>query len=230
MRKILVVDDEPMIIDVLRALFESQNDSVKTADTGLKALDLFQSDTFDLIILDLMLPDMTGEEVCKSIRQTSKVPIIMLTAKSEEEDLLFGLGIGADDYITKPFSIKTLLARAEAVLRRTSYIERENHETKRFSFGNLEFDFEKNEFKKADKLIALTPNESRLLFALVKNPGRVFSRQELIDLAFGNDFDGFDRAVDSHIKNLRYKLEDSPKMPQFIITVHGLGYKFGGNA
>ncbi|MEA4971030.1 MAG: response regulator transcription factor [Candidatus Pelethousia sp.] len=227
MRKtVLVVDDEPKICEVLSALFESKGFRVLAAETGSEALRIFHAENITLVILDLMLPDLSGEEVCQAIRRCSRVPVLMLTAKSGENDLLTGLDLGADDYIAKPFSLKVLYARAEAVLRRTRGDLIPLAMRNSFRDGDLVVDFEKNAFKKAGRPISLTPNEARILAALVKYPGRVFTREELIALALGDEFAGYDRAVDSHIKNLRQKIESDPKAPAYIRTVYGIGYKF----
>jgi len=224
-----VVDDEPKIREVLAALFTSKGFRVLTAESGSEALHIFHAENIALVVLDLMLPDLSGEEVCSAIRRCSRVPVLMLTAKATEEDLLTGLGIGADDYITKPFSLKELFARAEAVLRRTADDLVPLCVRNSFCGGDLVVDFEKNLFEKAGKPVSLTPNEARILAAMMKYPGRVFTRDELIAMALGDEFDGYDRAVDSHIKNLRQKLEDDPKSPVYIRTVHGVGYKFEGD-
>ncbi|HWP80864.1 MAG TPA: response regulator transcription factor [Candidatus Acidoferrum sp.] len=227
-KNILIVDDEPKIREVLKALFESKGYRVLSAETGTDALRIFHAENISLVVLDLMLPDLSGEEVCRAIRAASRVPVIMLTAKSEEDELLTGLELGADDYVTKPFSLKELYARAEAVLRRSQDDLVPLSVRNSFRGGDLVLDFEKNTFFKAGKPVSLTPNEAKLLGAMMKYPGRVFPRGELIALALGGEFDGYDRAVDSHIKNLRQKIEDDPKKPVYVLTVHGVGYKFGG--
>ena len=180
------------------------------------------------VILDLMLPGMSGEEVCQAIRRQSRVPIIMLTAKTQENDVLNGLNIGADDYVTKPFSIKQLYARMEAVLRRTVRDLKPLAEKFSWNDHDLQIDFEHNEVRKQGALLSLTPSEWKILSAMVKYPEKVFTRNDLIDLVFGPDFDGYDRVIDTHIKNLRKKVETDPKSPVYVKTVHGLGYKFGG--
>lgn len=227
-RNVLIVDDEPKILEVLTAFFESKGFRVFSAENGAAALGIFDSENIALVLLDLMLPDVSGEEVCREIRRTSRVPVLMLTAKSEEDDLITGLGIGADDYITKPFSLKELYARAEAVLRRAQDDLIPLTVRNSFRGGDLVVDFEKNTFQKAGRPVSLTPNEARILAAMMKYPGRVFTRDDLIAIALSDEFDGYDRAVDSHIKNLRQKIEDNPKAPVYILTVHRLGYKFGG--
>ncbi|MEI6579103.1 MAG: response regulator transcription factor [Eubacteriales bacterium] len=226
-KKVLVVDDEVKIIEVVKSLMESKGFHVFTAETGRQALEIFEHENISLLILDLMLPDMTGEDICTTIRKKSRVPIIMLTAKVEESDMLTGLGIGADDYITKPFSLKALYARVEAVLRRSGDDLVPLYNKTSFS-GGLEVDFESLTIKKNKAEISLTPNEFKILAALIKYPNKVFTRDELIKSAFGDEFEGYDRAVDSHIKNLRQKIESDPKNPVYVLTVFGVGYKFGG--
>lgn len=227
-KNILVVDDESKILDVITSFLSSKGYVVHAADNGQKALDIFSKNNISLLVLDLMLPDISGEDICMQIRKTSRVPIIMLTAKTQESELLNGLGIGADDYITKPFSLKELHARIEAVLRRSSHDLVPLFTKGIWRGGDLVVDFEKNTITKKGEIINLTQSERKILSTLIKYPGRVFTREELIDVAFDNDFDGYDRVIDTHIKNLRHKIEDNPKLPAYILTVHGLGYKFGG--
>lgn len=227
-KNVLIVDDEPKILEVVAALFESKGFCTFTAETGYEALNIAASENIVLVVLDLMLPDITGVEVCRRLRNSSRVPILMLTAKTEEEDLLSGLSSGADDYITKPFSLKELYARAEAILRRTQVDLVPLSIRNSFRNGDLVVDFEKCSFQKAGKSITLTPNELKILAAMIKYPGKVFTRDELIAIALNDEFDGNDRTIDSHIKNLRQKIEDNPKSPVYILTVHGIGYKFGG--
>jgi len=226
-RKILVVDDELKILEVVRTLLESKGYEVYTAENADEAFEIFSKEQISLIMLDLMLPGMSGEEICRTIRKKSRVPIIMLTAKAEEADMLGGLGIGADDYITKPFSLKALHARVEAVLRRSS--DDLLFSKCSFNNGELEIDLESRVVRKNGKDIKLTPNEFRILKALIKYPNKVFTREELINMALGEDFDGYDRAIDSHIKNIRQKIENDPRNPAYLLTVHGVGYRFGGN-
>ena len=227
-KKVLVIDDEPKIIEVVKSFLESKGFAVFTAENGKQALDLFEQENIALIVLDLMLPDMTGEEICIQIRKKSLVPIIMLTAKIEESDMLKGLNIGADDYITKPFSLKALYARIEAVLRRSSDDLVPLYNKASFNGGDLEVDFESHMIKKNQIEINLTPNEYKLLAALIKYPSKVFTREDLIRIALGDEFEGYDRAVDSHIKNLRQKIEKDPKNPVYVMTIYGIGYKFWG--
>jgi DNA-binding response OmpR family regulator len=227
-KSILAVDDEPKIPEVVRAFLESRGFRVFVAETGEQALAVFERENIDLILLDLMLPDIPGEELCRRIRKRSRVPIIMLTAKIEEESLLAGLELGADDYIRKPFSLKELGARVEAALRRASDDLVPLTVKNSFRDGDLTVDFATGAFRKKGRPVALTPAETRILAALIKYPGKVFTREELIEIAFDDAFDGYDRAVDSHVKNLRRKIEDDSKNPNYILTMHGRGYKFGG--
>jgi DNA-binding response OmpR family regulator len=227
-KNILAADDEPKILEVVAALFKSKGFNVFTAERGAEVIAISERENLSLIVLDLMLPDISGEEVCRRVRQKSRVPIIMLTAKADESDLLNGLGAGADDYVTKPFSLRELYARAEAVLRRTESDLVPLTVRNSWNGGDLFADFEKGVFRKRGTDISLTASEIKILSALVKFPGKVFTRDELIAVALGDDFAGYDRAVDSHIKNLRQKIEDDPKAPVYVKTAHRLGYKFGG--
>lgn len=228
MKKILVVEDEEKIASVIKSFLESKGFSVLVAENGRKALELFHKEMVSLVLLDLMLPEITGEEVCRTLRLQSKVPIIMLTAKSSEADMLKGLGIGADDYITKPFSLKALYARIEAVLRRSGDEVLPLNEQMSFGNGDLVIDLVNHRIIKQGNEVKLTPNEYKILVCLVKHPNRVYTRDELITLAFSEDFEGFDRTIDSHIKNLRSKIEDDSKNPVYVKTIYGVGYKFGG--
>jgi len=203
-RRILVVDDEVKIVEVVKSYLEHSGYEVYEAFNGAQVLSTFERINPSLIVLDLMLPDMSGEEICKAIRKRSRVPIIMLTAKVEEEDILKGLDIGADDYVTKPFSPKQLVARVGAVLRRTSEDPLPLSNIISFN-GDLVIDNLKHEVRKNNNIINLTPNEYKILMTLVKYPKKTFTREELISMALGADFEGFDRTVDTHIKNLRQK-------------------------
>lgn len=227
-KKILVVDDEPKIVEVVSSYLENKGYVVYPAFNGRQALEVFEKVRPCLVILDLMLPDMMGEEVCQCLRRISRVPIIMLTAKSAEEDLLNGLNLGADDYVTKPFSPRQLVARVEALLRRT--VNEAVPLAGLISFNNddLVVDSQKYEVRKNGKVVNLTPNEYKILVSLVKYPQKAFTREELVSVALGEDFDGYDRTIDTHIKNLRQKIETNPKNPRYILTVHGIGYRFGG--
>lgn len=226
---ILVVDDEDKIREVVQSYLESKGYKVLTAADGTTALTTFAEEDISLLLLDLMLPDISGEEVCMTIRQTSRVPIIMLTAKVEEEDMLRGLNIGADDYITKPFSLKTLEARVRAVLRRTKKESPLYHEMS-FGSGDLVINRERRQVLKQGKDAKLTPHEYDLLSTFIGNPTKIFTREELIVTTFGYDYDGYDRTIDSHIRNIRSKIEDDTRNPVYIQTVHGVGYTFGGES
>lgn len=225
-RRILVVDDEPKIVDVIKSYLEKNGYAVATACGGREALEKFKNENPSLIILDWMLPDITGEEICRVLRKTSAVPVIMLTARAEEENILAGFRFGADDYVVKPFSPRQLMARVEAVLRRTGG---EPCSARTFGGGELVIDLAGREAVKDGTPVSLTPNEFKIVGALARHPQKVFTREELIAAALGDDFEGLDRVVDSHIKNIRQKLETDPKNPRYILTVHGVGYKFGGS-
>ena len=227
-KKVLVVDDEVKILEVIKSFLESKGYIVFTAENGKEAFSILEKENIALVILDLMLPDLSGEDICMTLRQKSRVPIIMLTAKVEEESMLKGLGIGADDYITKPFSLKELNARLEVILRRSSDDLVPLYRKNSFHKGDLEVDFESHTIRKNKIEVNLTPNEFKILTALIKYPNKVFTREDLILNALGDEFEGFDRAVDSHIKNLRQKIETDSKNPVYILTIHGVGYKFGG--
>ena len=223
---ILVVEDEKNIADVIRAYLEKERFNIFTASDGKMALEIFEREDIHLIILDLMIPKIPGEEVCKKIRATSNVPIIMVTAKIHEEDRIEGLSIGADDYVLKPFSPRELVSRVKALLRRAYPHSRPGAEKLSFNNGDLEIDIDKMIVKKNNKNANLTTNEFKILLALISNQNMVFSRDQLILSAFGHDYEGFDRTIDAHIKNIRQKIETNPKSPQYIHTVYGAGYKF----
>lgn len=226
--KVLVVEDEEKIAEVVKSYLEHSGYVVFTAENGKKAFELFEKVSPALVVLDLMLPDITGEEICKTLRKQSRVPIIMLTAKVEEEDILRGLAYGADDYVTKPFSPRQLIARVAALLRRSSEEPELLTELISYNDDDLIINCVNRVVKKHNTIVNLTPKEYRLLLTLIKYPKKTFTREELILTAMGDDFDGFDRTVDTHIKNLRQKIESDPKIPTYILTVHGVGYKFGG--
>lgn len=227
-KKILVVDDEVKIVEVVRSYLENSGYSVAEAYNGKDALEKFEKTNPALVVLDLMLPDISGEEICTTIRKKSRIPIVMLTAKVEEEDILKGLNIGADDYVTKPFSPRQLVARVEAVLRRASDAPVPLSGMMSFNEDDLVIDTLKYEVKKRGNIVNLTPNEYKLLMTMVKYPDKAFTREELICMVLGEDFDGYDRTIDTHIKNIRQKIETDPKNPKYIMTIHGIGYRFGG--
>lgn len=225
---ILVVEDEKNILEVIKAYLLKENYDVITATDGERALELFDSKDIHLIILDLMIPKISGEEVCKKVRNTSDVPIIMLTAKADEENKIEGLNIGADDYVTKPFSPRELVSRVKALLRRSYKVKKPLAEILSFSNNDLVIDIGKMIVKKDYVSISLTTIEFKILLALASNHSIVLSRGQLIDIAFGDEYEGYDRTIDTHIKNLRQKIENDPKNPIYIITVYGAGYKFEG--
>jgi DNA-binding response OmpR family regulator len=221
--KILIVEDEKKIADITRVYLERDGFGVAHAEDGETAIKLLK-DKFDLIILDLMLPDIQGEDLCTMIRKDSDVPIIMLTAKSAEEERVKGLGLGADDYVVKPFSPKELVARVNAHLRRT----KKAPSSLSFNGGELKIDVQKHEVRKKGEPLTLTPTEFKILLTLSERPEAVMTRYQLVNLVLGYDFEGYERTIDAHVKNLRQKIEDNPREPAFIKTVYGLGYKFIG--
>lgn len=221
---ILLVEDEKKISDIVRAYLEKEGYRVRPAETGEQALKLLK-DTVDLVILDLMLPDMQGEELCKIIREGSDVPVIILTAKSGEEDRIKGLGIGADDYVVKPFSPRELVARVKAQLRRSG---RTKKKLLSYNSGALKIDINNREVFRDGRIVILTPTEFKILLSLAEQPGWVFSRDQLVTIAQGFDFEGYDRTIDAHVKNLRHKIEEDSREPEYIKTVYGVGYKFTG--
>ncbi len=223
---VLVVDDEKKIRDLVRSYLENEGYVVFVADTGERALETFGRVRPDLIVLDLMLPDVTGEEVARTVHELSPVPIIMLTAKSSEDDRVAGLRLGADDYLVKPFSPRELVARVEAVLRRSTGSGADGAGALRFDGGRLVIDRDSREVRVGDVLVDLTRSEFDLLYALASHPGRVFSRFELVTKVQGYDYEGYERTIDVHVKNLRRKLGDDPRSATFVVTVTGVGYKF----
>lgn len=226
--KILVVDDEVKIVEAVKAYLENSRYQVFTAFDGEEALKQFEKVNPDLVVLDLMLPKITGEELCLKIRKQSRIPIIMLTAKVQIDDKINGFNIGADDYLIKPFSPRELVVRVQGLLRRCSDGISPLFNTMSWNNGNLEIDVAEMTVKKFGNEVNLTPTEFKILSSMIKYPKKVFTREELIEIALGIDYDGFDRTIDSHIKNLRSKIEDDSSNPNYIITVRGTGYKFGG--
>jgi DNA-binding response OmpR family regulator len=224
--KILVVDDEKNIVDVIKAYLEKEGFQVVTASDGEAALHIFNKENIHLMVLDLMLPKVTGEEVCSKVRAVSSVPIIMLTAKAEEDERIEGISIGADDYLTKPFSVRELVVRVKALLRRAYREDAPMADILTFKDGDLEVDIKKVVVRKNGSIVSLTANEFKVLTVLIANPGQVFSRDQLVEKAFGMDYEGFDRTIDTYVKNIRQKIEDNPKEPNYIVTIYGMGYKF----
>lgn len=223
MKRILIVDDEEMIVRTVKAYLDQEGFKTYTAYDGEEALRAFNEKGPDLIVLDLMLPKMSGIEVTKKIRATSNVPIIMLTAKASEADRVVGLELGADDYVVKPFSPRELVARVRAVLRR---IDGETGASDRIVSGKLEIDLRSREVNVDGEAIELTPTEFDLLAYLAHHPGQVFTRLQLLREVQGYTYDAFARTIDTHVKNLRHKIEKDPKDPKYILTVHGVGYRF----
>ncbi len=223
-RRILLVEDEKNIRDAVAAYLERAGYWVTPAADGQEAVDAFSLHQFDLVILDLMLPRLPGEKVCRIIRDTSDVPIIMLTAKGEVEDRIVGLELGADDYLIKPFSPRELVARVRALLRRAHIDSEPQREV--LDFGGLTIDLNGHKVLVNDEEVDLTASEFKLLTTLSRYPGRVYSRMELVEKVLGYDFEGYERTIDSHVKNLRAKIGDDPRNPRWIYTVHGIGYRF----
>jgi DNA-binding response OmpR family regulator len=223
-RKILVVDDDKKTVDLIRLYLEKDGYRALAAYDGQQALSLVRQKRPDLIVLDLMLPEVDGLDVCRILRAESKVPIIMLTAKTTEDDKLLGLDLGADDYVTKPFSPRELLARIRAVLRRVD--EEGSKGPPQVHFGDLAVDFVRHKVTVRGKPVHLTPKEFKLLEILIQEPGRAFTRLDLLDRVFGFDYEGLERTVDVHVMNLRKKIEPNPREPAYIQTVYGVGYKF----
>lgn len=233
---ILLVDDERMITEVLEAYLIKEGYKVVTSDNGLDALRKADTVKPDLIVLDLMLPDISGEEICRLLRKESDVPILMLTAKSGEDERINGIIIGADDYVTKPFSPKEVVVRIQAILRRTNKQNQIAHEVQSeilsYNQGELILDLTKKEIKFKNEIVSVTPIEYKLLSNMAKFPGRVYSRMDLLEKIQedGMSYEGYERSIDTHIKNLRKKIELDPRDPKYILTVFGMGYKFGGAA
>jgi DNA-binding response OmpR family regulator len=223
-KRILLVEDEKAIREAVVAYLEREGYWVTPAADGAAALEQFAKSRFDLVVLDLMLPLVPGEEVCRAIRDASDVPIIMLTAKGELEDRVAGLELGADDYLVKPFSPRELVARVRALLRRAHVTEEPQRD--RLVYGDLEIDSASHKAIVDGQELDLTASEFKLLLTLARYPGRVYSRMELVEKVLGYDFEGYERTIDSHVKNLRAKLGDDPREPKYIWTVHGVGYRF----
>ncbi len=219
-KKILIIDDEPQIVEICRDYLKAAGYETVTASNGVQGLSFAHREKPDLIVLDLMMPDMNGLDVCRTIRRESDVPIIMLTARVEETDKLIGLELGADDYITKPFSPRELVARVRVVLRRVT----STPESDVIRVGEVELDRAHYEVHLADKTIPLTSTEFEIFATLMSQPGRIFSRAQLLTATHGITFESLERAIDSHIRNLRRKIEPA----DLIVTVHGVGYKFEG--
>jgi DNA-binding response OmpR family regulator len=224
-RTVLVVDDDKKIVELVALYLRKDGYNVLSAYDGREALETARSKQPDLVVLDLMLPELDGADVCRLLRHESRVPIIMLTARSTDADKLSGLNMGADDYVTKPFSPPELVARVRAVLRRA---HPDDEPSEDLIFDGLSISFIRHEVLSQGKTVNLTPTEFRLLEVLARDPRRVFSRAELLDRAFGSEYDGLERTVDVHIMNLRRKIEAEPSRPRYVGTVPGVGYRFEG--
>jgi DNA-binding response OmpR family regulator len=223
---VLIVDDDVKITKLLKSYFDKEGFVTYLAHEGTNVVQLVRDRHPDIIILDLMLPGMDGWEICRKIRKDSEVPILMLTARDEEADRLIGLEIGADDYVTKPFSPREVVARTKAILRRT---QKAAIHTEPIRVGALTIDLERHLVKKGTAVLDLTPTEFKILELLAGSINRVFTRLQIVERVQGYAFDGYERTVDAHMKNLRRKIEDNPKEPRYIQTVYGVGYRFGGD-
>jgi two-component system alkaline phosphatase synthesis response regulator PhoP len=223
MSTILIIEDEPELVKVLRSYLEQAGFNVLTAYRGDSGLSTWEHKHPDLVILDLNLPGLDGLDVAREIRRKGNTPIIMLTARVEEMDQLIGLELGADDYIPKPFSPRVVLARVRALLRRSMSSPVASQVLR---VANLEINLDAHTVTRADELIDLTPTEFNLLATLAAQPGRAFTRLQLLEAGLGNAYEGYERTIDAHIKNLRAKIEPDPKKPRYIETVFGIGYRF----
>lgn len=224
--KIILVDDEPEILALVRDYLTREGFSVLTAVNGNEGMELIKREKPDLVLLDWMLPGMSGLEMCKHLRETSTIPIIMLTAKSEEIDRVLGLEFGADDYIVKPFSLRELAARIKTVLRRSSGGVQESHSSILIR-GELSIDVTSHKVSKRGQELSLTPTEFNILHLLATRPGTVYSRLQLLRQAMGEEYLYYERSIDTHVSNLRKKIEDNPSDPKYVETVFGVGYRFG---
>lgn len=228
MAKILVIEDEVKIQQIIKAYLAKEGYDVVAASDGAQGLQSIKEHQPDLIILDLMLPLVPGEQILTSVRQSSETPVIILSAKGTEDERIFGLNIGADDYLVKPFSPRELVARVNAHLRRFKSGLTPTVTSFSYNQQKLRIDLAKHQIYLENSPVNLTPTEFKILKLLSQAPGQVFSRSQLVEQVQGYNYNGFDRTIDSHIKNLRQKIELNPEEPQFILTVFGLGYKFGG--
>jgi len=227
MTRILIVEDEVSFSEALSFLLEKEGFETRVAETGKQGITVFNEEQFDLVLLDLMIPEMSGIDVCRTIRMTSSIPIIMLTAKDSEVDKVVGLELGADDYVTKPYSARELVARIKAVLRRGVADESPNSEgVGILNVGGIRMDIERHQVTVKGELIPLPLKEFELLEFLMRNSGRVLTRGQLIDRVWGGDYYGDTKTLDVHIKRLRSKIEQDPANPMLIQTIRGLGYKF----
>ena len=225
-RKVLIVEDDKKLAELVRLYLERDGYRVVVTHDGRAGLDAARHGHPDLIILDLMLPGVNGLDLCRTVRAECDIPIIMLTAKSTEDDKLAGLDLGADDYITKPFSPREVVARVRAVLRRSP--DGKESEPSRITVGDVEIDLGAHTVRLRDQIVSLTPKEFKMITVMAKQPGRAFTRLELLEDVFGPDYEGLERTVDVHVMNLRKKIETDPARPTYVQTVYGVGYRFGG--
>ncbi len=224
-KKILLIDDETELLNLLETVLIKEGfQNIHRATTGQKGIEICQIQKPDLIVLDIMLPDMDGFEVCQRLRKMTIAPILFLSAKGEDTDKILGLGIGGDDYITKPFSPKEVAYRIKAQFRRNQYIGMRDIETA-ITFGDIQIDEKRGEVRKADRLITLTAKEYQLLLFLAKHPNQIFSKGKLYESVWGEEYFGYDNTIMVHIRHLREKLEDNPSSPIYLLTIRGLGYK-----
>ncbi|MDI3327003.1 MAG: response regulator transcription factor [Alicyclobacillaceae bacterium] len=221
---LLLVDDEPKVLDVMSLFLKGEGFRILTARTGREALQMTEEHRPDLVVLDWMLPEMSGLEVCRELRKSYSVGIIMVTARTEEADKIVGLEVGADDYITKPFSLRELAARIRSVLRR---VQGRTEEPQVLRRGDLTIDEAKFRVWKGDQEVILTPTEFKILVTLAARPGTVYSRLQLLEAAMGESYWNYERTIDTHVSHLRKKIEDDPSNPKYIQTVYGVGYRFG---
>lgn len=226
MKQLLIIEDDLEIVRLLEIHLTDLNYATSRATDGRLGYQMALENDYDLILLDLTLPSMNGTEICKKLRTEKSTPIIMLTAKSEEIDRVLGLEIGADDYITKPFSIRELLARIKALLRRTDMVQRDKKDTSTISAEGLFIDIDKRKVLLKDKKVELSPKEFELLTLMASNPGRNYTRTELLNMIWGYNFEGYEHTVNSHINRLRAKIESDMAQPNYILTTWGVGYKF----
>ncbi len=225
---ILIIEDDSKIAKVVKVYLEGAGYRVVHADKGKDAIEAALKEKPLLAVLDLMLPDTSGEEVCQELRHIGDFPIIMLTAKASEEERVAGFALGADDYVVKPFSPRELVYRIKAVLRRQQKGDLEHAAPVSFNKGALIIDGQSYEVRKAEDQINVTPTEFKVLHTLAMHPGRVFTREELVEKALGYQFEGYERSIDAHIKNIRHKIEKDPRNPEYILTIYGVGYRFSG--
>ena len=225
---ILVVEDDRKIANIVKVYLEGAGFRVVHAETGKDAIGFALKEMPLLVILDLKLPDISGEEVCQELKDIGNFPIIMLTSKALEDERIAGFALGADDYVTKPFSPKELVYRVKAVLKRAAKGDLDAAEPISFNNGSLIMDGRSYEVKRRNMQVSLTPTEFKVLYALASSAQKVFTREELVQRALGYEFEGYERSIDAHIKNIRHKIEDDPRNPLFILTVYGVGYRFSG--